>query len=225
MSEQIALNQESLHDTSLAYVFLRNEFYTHRYRQLVVVLLISISFNAILGSIVYWEWSSAIPPVYFATDPTGRVLQDLPLENPVLTDDQVKSFALKATQRVLSMDYKNFRATLQYGRQFFTDGAFDEYLLALKASHNLETVRQQKMVTRAELVGDMTIQNRVIDGRYFWRVTIPMNVIYQGENNKKRLKIIQPISAQLTIGRVYTTQSLYAILIEQILIADRVGTK
>ena len=72
------------------------------------------------------------------------------------------------------MPFKDERA-----RQFFTDRGFDQYIVALDKSRNLETVKQENLVSSGEIAGEISMRNTFIGGRYVWYVDIPMRIRYR----------------------------------------------
>lgn len=225
MAAELAKEQDNqsyeLYSEGLSLVFSRNEFYRKAHHRVLTTLLVSLVFNAAMAVIVSWLWAEKIPPVYFPTDPSGGLLKELPLNQPVFSDDEVKNFAIKASKAITSLDYLNYRGDLQGARKYFTDRGFDNYIRALDDSRNLETVLDQRLVSRGELAGKVNIRNAKAGGRHVWYIDVPMNIRYQNQN----LKIVQPVTLHILVGRVPTTVALKAMQIAQIWIADRSDNK
>ena len=210
-------SSNALYAESLEFIFSRNEFYKTAHHRVLVTTIVSLIFNVAMTTILLWLWMEKISPVYFPTDPNGRLLRELPLSEPIFSDAEVQRFAIKAAKAVTSFDYLNYRRDLQGARKYFTDKGFDNYIKALDESRNLTTVLDQRLVSRGELVGKVTLKNSQIGGRHVWFVNVPMNIRYENQ----ALTIIQPLELHLLIGRVPTTVSLQAMQIAQMWIEDR----
>ena len=98
--------------------------------------------------------STQVPaPQYFAATPDGRIIQQHPLTDPVLSDAQVLAWVSNVTQALYRMDYVHWQDQLQLVANYFTPAGWRNYVTALKASNNLNALTQFKMVTKVQLTG------------------------------------------------------------------------
>lgn len=164
-------------------IALRNAFYRDGRRKLVTGLLISLITTAMIAFLLFHIITHPPAPRYFATSQSGRITPLIPLDKPNQVDASLLQWANKVAIATYSYSYVNYRDELQASSGFFTAEGWTQFLTALKDSNNLAAVKQRKMVVSAEATRAPEIIERAVspDGRYSWRVQIPLLVSYQGQ--------------------------------------------
>lgn len=169
----------------LEHVILRNHFYWESCRrvELAVVLL----FVLIVGLFAFISYQSSTfpPPQYFATTPDGRPIPRITLNVPLQTPATVIDWSEKAITKIYSLDFVNFRRTLQDAQIYFTLRGYLEFKQAFNASRNLEAVKENRQVVSAEIVGVTKLirEGQLTDSSpYSWNLEIPITVTYQNSN-------------------------------------------
>lgn len=166
---------------ALPLVLLRNHFYRDQYKSSVIVLLFLLALNALLVLAVLEQVMSPPPPVYFATTSTGEIIKWQPLDAPVVQESTVTQFVTDAVMTSFSLDYLHFRAQLQRASAYFTPYGWKTFLAAFKKSNNLTTLVDLKMVSDVKITGaPQVIQKAIVDGRYAWKVSLPVVMTYTG---------------------------------------------
>jgi intracellular multiplication protein IcmL len=166
---------------ALSLVFLRNHFYRDQYRSSVIVFLFLLALNALLVTTMIGQMMSSPPPVYFATTATGQIIKWQPLNEPVVQESGVTQFVTDAVMTAFSLDYLHFRAQLQRASAYFTPYGWKTFLAAFKKSNNLTTLVDLKMVSDVKITGaPQVIQKAIVDGRYAWKVSLPVVMTYTG---------------------------------------------
>lgn len=115
---------------------------------------------------------------YFATNTLGQIYELKPMDQPMLTNAQVASFAVEATTETLSIDFTNYEKQLSRSQEYFHPDAFKIILDELRNSGYLKTVTSGKFVATAVATEAPLIQRegRKPSGIYAWEVTFPVSV-------------------------------------------------
>jgi len=180
-------------------VLSRYEFYRDRYRWVVYALLAqSIAMIIAVVTINYLARQDP-EPRYFATRSDGALIRLIPLKEPMLTRSAVLSWAGRAATSAFTFDFVNFRQQFQDAAQAFTPEGWRSFLKALEDSRNLEAVKERKLVVTAALQGaPVLLTEGVVNGRYQWRIEMPIVVAYQSGSDSQR----QSLLVVVTVSRV-----------------------
>jgi intracellular multiplication protein IcmL len=184
-------------------VLMRNDFYRDRYRWMLYALLGQSVALIISGYTIYYLANDRPEPRYFATRADGGLIRLIPLNEPMLTQSAILTWAGKAATDAFTFDFVNFRQQLQEAAQAFTPDGWRTFLKALEDSRNLEAVRERKLVVNAALQGAPVILTEgVVNGVYSWRIEMPIVVAYRSANNTQRQNLI----VNMTVSRVPTLE-------------------
>lgn len=204
--------------SGLELVRFRNFFYRDGYRKTMSALLISLSLNIILIVLSIVLMLSSTPPVYFATQTDGSLVEIQPLDKPLVNEDMLLTWATRAAVSAYSFNFLDWQNDLQNVQQYFTSTGFQNFVEALQNSGNLDTVVAKRLVVQATVVDvPRIVQQGLIKGRYAWKIQIPMLVKYISANEELK----QPILVTLLVARVPTTQKAQGIAIAQFVVEDR----
>lgn len=169
-------------------VLIRNQFYWNNYRYLGlnIVLLLLLIF-LLIGFALYQRaiWPK---PKYFATTPNGRPILVVRLDEALYSDPTfVLKWAVEAVNAIYSLDYVTWRTVLQNAATYFTPKGYQDFLAALKASTNLEAVKEKRQVVSIVVTGDPTLVRQgqeSSDLPYSWDLQMPVTVTYQNSENE-----------------------------------------
>ncbi len=200
-------------DDSLEQVKLRNEFYKDSYRIVLIILLLALAVIIILIGTLSYLLTHPPKPVYFATSINGRIRPLQPLDRPNQSKSALLQWANQAAIAAYTYNFVNYRGELQSASSFFTPEGWNSFQQALSSSNNLKAVIAKKLVVSAVATGAPIILNEGVqpDGRYFWRVQMPMLVTYQSASEVTQ----QALMVTMTIVRVSTLDSERGIGISQ----------
>ncbi|HAU1154399.1 TPA: type IV secretion protein DotI [Legionella pneumophila] len=207
-------------EDALTVVALRNKFYKDSQRKVILALLIAIVVNVVLASLVVYMITHPPAPKYFATSINGRITPLFPLDEPNQSDSAVLQWANQAAIAAFTYNFVNYRDELQASSGFFTAEGWDQFLGALEQSNNLDAVKAKKLVvsavaTRAPII----LQKGVLNGRYSWRVQMPILVTYQSASEFTQ----QSNVVTMLITRVSTLNSPRGIGISQFVVGPASG--
>ncbi|MDF1654752.1 MAG: type IVB secretion system apparatus protein IcmL/DotI [Coxiellaceae bacterium] len=185
---------------ALKLVLMRNVFYRDGYKRLLFALLLLIAVDLMLAFGIFYSYTHPPEPQYFATTPDGRIITIHPLSDPVLSDQQVLQWVSQAVMRIYERDFVHWKDQLQQVSGDFTNQGWRDFIAALHASDNLNTVIKLKMVSSAKITGAPVItEKEVISGTYAWKIVVPVLVSYVNSSTKH---ISQPLEITLIVLRV-----------------------
>ncbi|KTD13333.1 type IVB secretion system apparatus protein IcmL/DotI [Legionella jamestowniensis] len=207
-------------EDALTTVAMRNTFYRDGQRKIMVALLISILVNCILGSLAFYLLTHPPAPKYFATSINGRITPLFPLNEPNQSDSAVLQWANQAAIAAFTYNFVNYREELQASSGFFTSEGWTQFLNALQESNNLDAVKAKKLIvsavaTRAPII----LQKGILNGRYSWRVQMPILVTYQSASEFSQQNNV----VTMLITRVSTLNSPRGIGISQFVVGPASG--
>jgi len=207
-------------EDALTAVALRNNFYRDGQRKMILVLLVSMVANFLLASILIYIITHPPAPKYFATSINGRITPLFPLDEPNQSDSMVLQWANTAAIAAYSYNFVNYRTELQASSGFFTADGWDQFLSALQESNNLDAVKAKKLIvsavaTRAPII----LQKGILNGRFSWRVQMPILVTYQSASEFTQQNNI----VTMLITRVSTLNSPRGIGISQFVVGPASG--
>jgi intracellular multiplication protein IcmL len=202
-------------EEALATVKLRNTFYRDGQRKLIMVLMVSVLANIVLAATLMFIIKNPPLPKYFATSINGRITPLFALSEPNQSDSAVLQWANQAAIAAFTYNFVNYHSELQASSGFFTAEGWTQFLNALEDSNNLDAVKAKKLIvsavaTRAPII----LQKGMLNGRYAWRVQIPILVTYQSASEFTQ----QSSVVTMLITRVSTLNSPRGIGIAQFVV-------
>lgn len=207
-------------EDALTAVALKNNFYRDGQRKMILVLLVSMAANFVLASMLVYIITHPPAPKYFATSINGRITPLFPLNEPNQSDSAVLQWANQAAIAAFTYNFVNYRTELQASSGFFTSDGWDQFLTALQQSNNLDAVKAKKLIvsavaTRAPII----LQKGILNGRYAWRVQMPILVTYQSASEFSQQNNV----VTMLITRVSTLNSPRGIGISQFVVGPASG--
>lgn len=202
-------------EDALIAVTMRNSFYRDGQRKVMIVLLLSILCNVVLAGILTYIITHPPAPKYFATSINGRITPLFELDQPNQSDPAVLQWANQAAIAAFSYNFVNYRTELQASSGFFTAEGWDQFLRALDESNNLVAVKAKKLIVSAVATrAPVILQKGVLNGRYAWRVQMPLLVTYQSASEFSQQNNV----VTMLISRVPTLNSPRGIGISQFVV-------
>lgn len=200
---------------ALTAVTLRNNFYRDGQRKMMVMLLLSVISNVLMALLLVYLMTHPPAPKYFATSINGRITPLFALNEPNQSDSAVLQWANQAAVAAFTYNFVNYRTELQASSGFFTSEGWTQFLTALEDSNNLDAVRVKKLIVSAVATSaPIILQKGVLNGRYSWRVQMPMLVTYQSASEFSQQRNV----VTLLITRISTLNSPRGIGISQFVV-------
>lgn len=205
-------------DDALKLVHERNNFYRDNYRRAIAAVLLMVIINVVLVAVIFYQIATRPAPQYFATTNDGRIIPLYPLSEPIVSKQALLDYAAKAVVAAYNFDFVNYRKKLQDAQIYFTPDGWREFERALDASNNLKTVIADRLIATAVVTGTPVIQDeRVVNGRYAWRIQMPVLITYESASKK----IQQPVTVTLVVMRVSSLSVPRGIAIAQFYSSER----
>ena len=175
------------------------DFYRSAFRRTFIFLVtLGLSTFALILLVTYM-WNNKPMPVYFAARSDGVIIPIQPLNQPVVSQSQLTSWVSSAIVSVYAYDYLRYRSQLQNAQQYFSADGWSDFLASLRASGNLVTVRNQKLMVSAVPTGSAVITNRrILNGAFTWQVEMPLLVTYEGSSSQRS----QSVLVRVIVSRV-----------------------
>ena len=207
-------------EDALTVVVSRNSFYRDGQHKLVSIVLLSMAANLMLVLAIGYIFLNPPSPVYFATSINGRITPLFPLDEPNQSDSAVLQWANQAATAAFTYNFVNYRTELQASSGFFTAEGWDQFLNALKDSNNLDAVKAKKLIVSAVATrAPVILQKGLLNGRYSWRVQMPILVTYQSASEFSQQNNV----VTMLITRVSTLNSPRGIGIAQFVVGPASG--
>ncbi|MEO8400701.1 MAG: DotI/IcmL/TraM family protein [Gammaproteobacteria bacterium] len=211
-------NGKTIYEDALVLVHLRNIFYQKKFRYALGIFLLSLTVNIVLLGIIIYLVKNPTEPLYFPSDKVGRLLQDIPVEQPNMSIQDVSAWAIEAVQAAYSYDFVNYHAQLQDAQKYFTTYGWQNYMKALGVSNNFRALTQRKFVVVAKVVGDpKLITQGILGGASAWKFEMPMLVSYLSPPFNDKSRFDNPLIVTVVVQRQDLLQSYRGLGILQLI--------
>ena len=176
---------------------------------LVVALIVSIAVNALL-------LMNQPGPRYFAATPDLRLAPLVPLDQPVLTQEGLLTWASDTITGAMSLNFLEWREKLESIRKNFDDEAFKSFLASLQSSGILDMIREKRLsasaiTTRAPVI----IASGLVGGKASWRIEFPLIVSYESSQG---VESTQRLMATVLVCRASTAKTPFGVVIQQVVL-------
>lgn len=195
-------------------IITRNSYYRDGFRNLMVVSFFgAIAIAGLAIAIIAFIKLHQPQNKYFATTSDGRLIRMVPLNEPNLTQAALMSWVAQASTEVMTFGFHDYRRRLQEASRHFTRGGWESFTTALTQSRIIEAVEaQQQVVTTVPRSAPILVQEGVTrEGRYFWRVQLPLAVTYQSAAKSRNEFMV----VEITVVRVPTLENPIGVGIDQ----------
>lgn len=184
-------------DDALVAITLRRDFYRDNFRRCQVLCIILVLVVIIETLFIVNIVNKPVQVQYFATDPQGRITKLQPLSQPVISQEAILNWANQAIVKAYTYNFVSYRSQLQELSDSFTPQGWEQFQNALTKTRNLQTVIAQQLVATAVATGAPVIEDqKVIAGRYSWKISMPILVKYQSSNKNYSQSLIVRVVIQ-----------------------------
>ena len=146
---------------------------------------------------------------YFAATPDLRLAPMVPLDQPLLTQEGLLTWASNAITGAMSLNFLEWREKLETIRPHFDDAAYKSFLASLQSSGVLDMIRDKRLsasavATRAPVI----IASGLVSGKATWKVEFPLIVSYESsqgvESTQKLLATVLVCRAAWSFSKSYS---------------------
>lgn len=165
-------------------IYERNKFYFLCYRNMIFIFILILFCIFAALFVVYYINYNYQSVVFFTTDRQGRLLENTPLDVPVLTEEEVISWAETAIARIYNFNYIDTELKFQNNYQLFTPlGYINTYNALVNTGKNVATINAINLVVKGEACRGTKIlgkgvQNYMGTSTYTWELEIPLAARY-----------------------------------------------
>jgi intracellular multiplication protein IcmL len=185
-----------------AMIFLRNAFYRRLHYFALSAFLLSLVVIAVLAWVVMYLVENPTPPLYFATDNVGRLIEIIPVDRPNMPTEEVIDWVVEAVEASYTYDFVNYRQQLQGVQRYFTTYGWTRYREALRASNNIIGLTQRKMIFTASVIErPKVIAQGLLGGAYAWKMQMPLLVTYMLPPYDDQAKFSNPLMVTVVVQR------------------------
>lgn len=155
-------------------------------------------------------------PRYFAATPDLRLAPLIPLDQPVLTQEGLLTWASDTITGAMSLNFLEWREKLESLRGNFDDDAYKSFLSSLKDSGILDMIREKRLsasaiTTRAPVI----IASGLVGGTATWRIEFPLIVSYESSQG---VESTQRLVGTVLVRRASTVKTPRGVAIQQIVL-------
>lgn len=184
-----------------------------RSMKLALALTVALSISLIVAAILLLNQPK---PRYFAATPDLRLAPMVPLDQPLLTQDGLLTWASNAITGAMSLNFLEWREKLESIRPHFEDEAFKSFLASLKSSGILEMIQEKRLsasavATRAPVI----IASGLVGGRATWKIEFPLIVSYESSQG---VESTQKLLATVLVCRASTAKTPRGVVIQQVVL-------
>jgi hypothetical protein len=106
-------------------------------------------------------------------------------------DSAIRGFATKVVRDTLSLDFKRWKEQLSDVKKFYNPNAFKKMVASLKASGNLQSIVERKLVSSVTIDGAPIIKNEgVLRGKKAWNIEVPFILTYEGSSSEANVQYL-----------------------------------
>ena len=155
-------------------------------------------------------------PRYFAATPDLRLAPMIPLDQPLLTQEGLLTWASNAITGAMSLNFLEWREKLETIRPHFDDAAYKSFLASLQSSGVLDMIRDKRLsasavATRAPVI----IASGLVGGKATWKVEFPLIVSYESSQG---VESTQKLLATVLVCRASTAKTPRGVVIQQVVL-------
>ena len=155
-------------------------------------------------------------PCYFAATPDLRLAPMVPLDQPLLTQEGLLTWASNAIAGAMSLNFLEWREKLESIRPHFEDEAFKSFLASLQSSGVLDMIRDKRLsasavATRAPVI----IASGLVSGKTTWKIEFPLIVSYESSQG---VESTQKLLATVLVCRASTAKTPRGVVIQQVVL-------
>lgn len=167
-----------------AKVIIRNLIAYSNYKKMISITILNLIILLTCVFTTYKFYIKPVPPRYIPMSQDGKIIPDIPLNQPNMNDGGIMEFALTAVRDINMYDYVNWKTQLTKTQPYFTVLGWDSYISEFQKSNTINTVKKERMVVNMTPTAPPSIIRKGevhVDNAppiYVWIVEIPANIKY-----------------------------------------------
>ncbi len=188
---------------------------TQYHKSIKLALGLIVALCACLG-IIAFQIVNQPTPKYFAATPDLRLAPMVPLDEPLLTQEGLLTWATDTITGAMSLNFLEWRKKLESLRPNFEEEAFKSFLASLKSSGILEMIQEKRLSASAIATSaPVIIASGVVGGKSTWRIEFPLVVSYESSQG---VESTQKLVATILVCRASTAKTPRGVVIQQVVL-------
>jgi intracellular multiplication protein IcmL len=168
----------------------KNYEYRDSFRWVLIGLIVLLILGVLLTAAVMYKAIFPGKVKYYASMTTGEVIPLPALDEPVVTNDYILTWAALAARAALNLDFVNYDKQLKEASVYFTSSGWNAFSSSLNNSGLLKTIQDKKLVMNAVVPNDpIIVFAGVSHGRYVWRLSMPVLVTYGSASDQRQRQL------------------------------------
>ncbi len=165
-----------------------------QYLSLIQYCLFSAVVGIVLAIMLVYLTLEKKPGLYYASTTNGAVQRLYAVNEPSLTKHYLLKWSEMAVRNSFSLNFDGVQNSLQKVRPEYTEQGYKSFNAALNSSGLLSTVENKKLIL-SPLVSDspVIIFQGVVNGRYTWRIQMPLLLKFTSASDSVQQKRIVTI--------------------------------
>ena len=133
-----------------------------------LILLLGLMF------LLFEQFTSEPEPVYFPLKKGDQLIDNVPLEQPLLTDAELLNWVTEAMIVSFSFNYHNYNKIGEKIDEYFDSFGVESYLKIINENKDIQKVVTQKLILSGRpTAAPRIIKDGIVNGRYAWEVEMP----------------------------------------------------
>jgi intracellular multiplication protein IcmL len=154
---------------------------------LVVMIVVCVGLSLILSYMSFTREK----PSYFATTTSGSVIPLHALDEPVITNKSLLSWASVAARTAYNLDFVHYKTQMKAASINFSESGWEQFEAAMGKAGLLSSVKNKKLIMSAVVSGaPVILDSSVYHGRYIWRIQMPMLVTFSSANESTHTNLL-----------------------------------
>ena len=185
----------------------------HRAMKLALALTVALCASLGVAAILLLNQPK---PQYFAATPDLRLAPMIPLDQPLLTQEGLLTWASNAITGAMSLNFLEWREKLEAVRPNFDDDTFKSFLSSLESSGILNMIQEKRLSASSVATGaPVIIASGLVSGKATWRIEFPLIVSYESSQG---VESTQRLIATVLVCRASTATTPRGVVIQQVVL-------
>lgn len=147
-----------------------------------ILVLIQLIF---LGGLIVFNVEQFIhkpKPVYFPIKKSDQLVDNIPLEQPTLTEGELLNWVTEAMIVSFSFNYHNYNKITDKIEEYFDPLGMESYFDLLKKDENIQQVVSNKLILSGRpTAAPRIIKDQIINGVWAWEIELPFILKFRNQ--------------------------------------------
>jgi len=185
-------------------ITLKNHYVRDHILLLTIILVLQICLSVSLGGFIVYHSLSIPQPIIFQATANKQIIAAAPLDAPSMNSAAILNWAVEAVRVMYSFNYHSIEMHPARISPYFDKRGLDRFFTIMDEDPNLKLVKSDKLIVSIKAIeAPKIITEGKIDGRYAWRISLPMAIRYESALIARH----QEIKIDLYVWRVPETEA------------------